>query len=238
MRGNDSKGGGTKLSPGSRFSGGRPPDATLTYKAMEMVAKGGTTLEYCKGLKERNDLLLRCPTGGRASMSQLHHGGGGKVQAARKPKFLAGKRTRSAKPRREMNMNEAPIVKFERETPLGFESSPFQMFPPSITVSPQLAMNGFVGRTDPTRSAHPADVELCILGEGEALGEAEAATAQAKYPASAIAVLPLEVLQVSKSDLQEVVAALPYQQRRDFVAAARKRLNWRKHHLQYVVSKM
>ena len=30
------------------MQGGRPPDATLTYKAMEMVAKGGTTLEYCK----------------------------------------------------------------------------------------------------------------------------------------------------------------------------------------------
>ena len=54
-------------------------------------------------------------------------------------------------------MNEAPIVKFERETPLGFESSPFQVCLTWNDDRNHLAAKYFCG---PTITSHYDDLAL------------------------------------------------------------------------------
>ena len=86
--------------------------------------------------------------------------------------------------------------------------------------------------------AHAADIEVCIISEGGAIGEAEIACDRKFYTTSAVAHNNIEVLKISKSHLKEIVAKLPASDKRSFAADCRKRLGFRNHHVQYVLGKI
>jgi len=153
---------------GERISVRRPPTAKETYRPMDIVVHGETNLEHTHGIKARVKLLdgstLLQTSTATSAQELIKSLGTPTAGSGRKQAYLSGTKPPAKAAMKHKCMNKTQSInRFGRETPNHYQGSAFIGLPPSIVASPQLAMNGFAGRSQ--ARTEPLEVALSILEE-------------------------------------------------------------------------